>query len=188
MYPIETERLILRPLESEDLTALVEELDSHEDVWEFDPGYRRSFEERRYWLQVRIGEFGAGTGNDGFFARAIVLKENQKLIGIVGMVPILLPERLFPGGGTFHSLEAEIFYSLGRTHWGSGFVTEAVEAILRFGFSSAGLKRIIARTRSENERSISVLKRIGMQPLPERILHRDKETMVEVWMKQAPRC
>lgn len=47
--------------------------------------------------------------------------------------------------------------------WGSGFATEAAQALLRFGFEGPGLKRIWATCRPENLASVRVLERIGMQ-------------------------
>lgn len=47
--------------------------------------------------------------------------------------------------------------------WGSGYATEAAQAVLRFGFEGPGLDRIWATCRPENLASVRVLERIGMQ-------------------------
>lgn len=56
---------------------------------------------------------------------------------------------------------AELGYWLGRSHWGHGYATEAVWAMLRFGFEDMDLRRIHAATISGNDRSAAVLRRTG---------------------------
>ncbi|MEL7219689.1 MAG: GNAT family protein [Bacteroidota bacterium] len=47
-------------------------------------------------------------------------------------------------------------------HWGSGYATEAVQAILAFGFEQLQLHRIEAGVATANIASIKVLERVGM--------------------------
>ena len=43
---IETNRLILRPFALEDIDAAYAALETHPDTWKFDPGFRRTKEQR----------------------------------------------------------------------------------------------------------------------------------------------
>lgn len=57
---------------------------------------------------------------------------------------------------------AEIHYSLLPIFWGNGYATEAVRAILDFGFNTLKLHRIEAGVATENEKSLQLLERVGM--------------------------
>jgi [ribosomal protein S5]-alanine N-acetyltransferase len=56
-----------------------------------------------------------------------------------------------------------IGYFLARQHWGKGHATEAVFAVLRFGFGALALNRIEARCMPENTASERVMQKVGMK-------------------------
>lgn len=58
---------------------------------------------------------------------------------------------------------ASIGYDLGYTFWGKGIMTEAVRAVVRFGFEQMSLNRIEADTDSENYGSMRVLEKAGFK-------------------------
>ena len=58
---------------------------------------------------------------------------------------------------------AEIGYWLGVPYWGRGYVTEAVAAILEFGFEELGLHRLYAGYFSRNAASGRVMEKNGMK-------------------------
>ena len=70
------------------------------------------------------------------------------------------------------SHEAEIGYELSPNQWGRGYATEAVAAILRFGFTELGVHRVSAWLVADNVASARVLEKNGFQ-LEGRL--RDKE-------------
>jgi RimJ/RimL family protein N-acetyltransferase len=47
-------------------------------------------------------------------------------------------------------------------HWGRGFAFEAAEAVIRYGYSTLKIKKIVALTSPGNLASIRVLQRLGM--------------------------
>lgn len=57
----------------------------------------------------------------------------------------------------------EIGYELGRTHWGQGYMTEALHEIIRYGFGRLDLHRIEAQVEPENGPSKAVLRRLGFK-------------------------
>lgn len=59
--------------------------------------------------------------------------------------------------------ELEVGYLLARPHWGQGYATEALRAILGAGFTDLGVARIVASTAVENTRSARVLERAGLR-------------------------
>jgi RimJ/RimL family protein N-acetyltransferase len=58
---------------------------------------------------------------------------------------------------------AELGYWLGRSHWGRGVATAAVEAICRYGFLEVGLRRIYACVFAPNTASSRVLEKAGFE-------------------------
>ncbi|MDE2935177.1 MAG: GNAT family N-acetyltransferase [Chloroflexota bacterium] len=58
---------------------------------------------------------------------------------------------------------AELGYGIARPLWGQGLVTEAVTAVLRYGFDSLGLARIYAYAVVDNEASWRVMEKLGMR-------------------------
>ena len=59
---------------------------------------------------------------------------------------------------------AELGYWIGVPYWGQGLATEAVRAVVAFGFGELGLHRIFASHFSGNTASRRVLEKVGMRP------------------------
>jgi [ribosomal protein S5]-alanine N-acetyltransferase len=59
------------------------------------------------------------------------------------------------------SARAELGYVLGRTHWGQGYMREALAAFIGWGFGSLALRRIEAEVDPRNTRSARLLTRLG---------------------------
>jgi len=85
------------------------------------------------------------------FGWAIRREEDQVFLGEAGM--ILGPDRF---------RIAEIYYSLHPDYWRNGYATEAVNALLHYGFTDLLLHRIEAGVAVENAASIRLLERVGM--------------------------
>lgn len=83
---------------------------------------------------------------------AIVLREKNMLIGAIGI-----------RNWAIEHARAEVGYVLARQHWGQGYATEALKAVLGFGFSRMELNRIEAKCVPENKGSIRVLEKSGMR-------------------------
>jgi RimJ/RimL family protein N-acetyltransferase len=66
--------------------------------------------------------------------------------------------------------EVELLYGLWPAHQGVGLAAEAARAVLRHGFASVGLARIVARTDPPNRASVRVMERLGMRFEWERVL------------------
>jgi [ribosomal protein S5]-alanine N-acetyltransferase len=77
----------------------------------------------------------------------IILKENQKFIGTLGLNHLNLQNK-----------RAEIGYELHPDFWRKGFTSEAVKEVLRFSFEDLGLYRIAAVIFPENIASAALLK------------------------------
>lgn len=142
--PIETERLLLRPFRESDAEAFFK-CCQNPNIGN-NAGWKPhgSLEESQEILRsVFISQSGIW---------AIILKENGRLIGSVGIIPD--PKRENP--------QARMLgYWLDESHWGKGYMTEAVQPVLDYGFNTLQLSLITANCYPHNERSQQVLKRHG---------------------------
>ena len=81
---------------------------------------------------------------------AIVPRNRKQLIGMIGLK--LAEEHCW----------AEIAFWIGKPYWNRGYVTEAAEAVLRYGFETLRLNRIWAAHFGSNPASGRVMKKLGM--------------------------
>jgi RimJ/RimL family protein N-acetyltransferase len=58
--------------------------------------------------------------------------------------------------------DVEVGWRLAREHWGHGYATEAATAWLDHAFESLDLPRVISISELSNERSLAVMRRLGM--------------------------
>ena len=79
---------------------------------------------------------------------------------------VLKGKRAVIGTCGFHQLSkrhhrAEIGYELHPDYWRQGLASEAIRAILRFGFEEMGLHRIEANVDPNNDASANLLRKLG---------------------------
>ncbi|MDQ0198645.1 GNAT family N-acetyltransferase [Neobacillus ginsengisoli] len=82
----------------------------------------------------------------------IVLKENQKFIGTLGLNSLQLGNK-----------RAEIGYELHPQYWRKGYTSEAIKEVLTYSFEKLDLHRIGAIVYPENIASLKLLENIGFQ-------------------------
>lgn len=88
---------------------------------------------------------------------AMELKENGKMIGTVGFVDT------HPAGAFPNCPDDEVGYALHPGYWGRGLAPEAVEAVLRHGFETLGLRRIWCGHYEGNWRSRRCMAKCGFR-------------------------
>lgn len=64
-------------------------------------------------------------------------------------------------GGFVRKSMADLSYYFNKEHWGRGYATEAVHAVVAFGFEQLQLHRIQATVMPENVASLRVLEKAG---------------------------
>ncbi len=145
---LQTERLILRAFQMDD--APVVKMYASEKVIAANtltiphPYIQEMAEE---WIGTHKEAF-----EDGQAVRfAITLGESGKLIGAIGLEINAAHER------------AEIGYWIGKPHWGNGYCTEAIIAVLQYGLDALGLERIFATHFRKNPASGRVMQKAGMK-------------------------
>lgn len=149
-YPLETDRLLLRPYRDEDLDAL-HEIESLEGTARYLYNAPLDLDATRALLERRKALTAIDEEHDGLLLAA-VLKETGTLIGHVNLE---VKSREHHQG--------EIGYVLHPDHQGHGYATEAAAVMLRLGFEELNLHRIVGRLDARNAASARVLERLGMR-------------------------
>lgn len=149
MVYLTTPRLVLRECVIDDLPAFFE-IDSDPEVVRHVSYGPWTLEECRRDLAAHIAEQRAAPRS--WYYLAVILRAENRLIGWCAL------------NITSHEdHEAELGYALNRSYWGHGYITEAAQALLAFGFTTLGLHRVFATCRPENRASERVLRKLGMR-------------------------
>lgn len=145
---LQTERLRLRPASLEDAAWLFT-LRSSPAFMEFmNRPLLKDVSEAEAFLQNVLDRYASDTGVQWI----LELKSTGQPIGYAGMWRWDKPGRL-----------AEVGYGMDLQYSGSGYMTEAVEACLDFGYKHMNIHRMEAYTRTPNLASIRVLEKCGFQ-------------------------
>jgi len=87
------------------------------------------------------------------FRWIITLKGDDRPIGTLG----------FYKWAPSASYQAEMGYDLAKEHWGKGIMTEAMQAVVDFGFKKMELNRIEVYIMPRNKRSIKLVRNLGFK-------------------------
>ncbi|KAA0546858.1 GNAT family N-acetyltransferase [Bacillus sp. BGMRC 2118] len=144
---LETERLILRKLREDDILEIFE-YGSNDEVTKYVSwNTYQTIEDAKVFLDHILTQYEQGAG--AFWG--IEDKKSNKLIGTIDFVSWNQKHK-----------KAEIGYILSQDYWGKGIMTEAVQAVIKFGFKRMNLVRIEARCLVENIGSEKVMQKAGM--------------------------
>ncbi|MED1863051.1 GNAT family N-acetyltransferase [Fictibacillus nanhaiensis] len=143
---IETERLRLRPVIESDVKEIFATF-SDGDALQFYGMEPLKTEEAAYEL---IQAFEKGFTSGSSIRWGIVLNEQDTLIGTCGFHNWSKSDR-----------RTELGYELNRAYWHNGFMSEALRAILHYGFNGMEFNRIAAVIRPENNASRSLVTKLG---------------------------
>ena len=139
--PLLTARLQLRPFQAGDLGPLRTLIGSLSERGHID-------EEPRALLRAGAAEKGRRPRANGSYELAVIARRSGRLIGTCEL--IRGPRR-----------SGEIGYLLGPRHWGRGYATEIVHALVTFGLDGLGLRSLHATVALQNGRSRRVLHKCG---------------------------
>lgn len=149
-YPIDTDRLRLRPFAVDDFDALYA-FHARPDVVRYLYWTQRSREEFQEVLERKMASSMIEREGDSINV-AVVLRETNTVIGDVNLNWVSAEH------GT-----GEIGFIFDPGHHGHGYAGEAARAMLRLGFTELGLHRIIGRCDGRNEASARVMDKLGMR-------------------------
>jgi RimJ/RimL family protein N-acetyltransferase len=170
---LDTERLLIRPFEMDDLEAIHRILDIELRDADFGNEGAKTLGERRQWLHWTILNYEelAKLYQPPYGDRAIVRKQDKRLIGACGFVPCLAPFGQLPSfsttegsaAGDYFSAEFGLFYAIAPACQRQGYAVEATRAMIAYVFTELRLPRIVATTTYDNAASIAVMRKVGMR-------------------------
>ncbi len=146
LHQLETERLILRPFRIKDAKHIFE-IRSNEDVMKFmDSSFHGSIEDSEKFVADNIKNQREGKG----YYWAITDKSTGEFMGDFSIWSV-----------DKKNDRGQIGYSLKKQYWKSGYMTEAMNEILLYGFKELGLHSYEANINPMNEDSRKCLEKIG---------------------------
>jgi len=144
---ISTERLVLRPFDEDDVSALAEMMnDEQVGAWTDVPQPFTEDQARTWITEYAPTERAAGRGLD----LAVTEFLTQRLVGIVQLAKT-----------NWHVRSTELSYIIAPWARGEGYASEAALATAQWLFSDQKLQRIELRTAADNTASQQVAQKIG---------------------------
>ena len=139
-----TERLVLRPFETQDLTALVSyagDIDVARATGQLPHPYTKT--EAQSWLEFNQGESNSSSSNHIYAVATL----DGNLIGCISLMP--------------NEDGWELGYWLGQPHWHKGYMREASSALLDEARQHLAPANLCAWVFTDNPRSLALLKHLG---------------------------
>jgi ribosomal-protein-alanine N-acetyltransferase len=143
---LETERIILREWQPEDIPQVIDMYADPEVMRYIGRGIPYTPEEVERMVLAAPDFYR----KYGYGMWPMILKETGQIIGRCGL-------KYWEELG-----ETEIGYLLKKAYWGQGLASEAAQAVLAYAFDTLKLKRIISIAQSPNLASIKVMQKIGL--------------------------
>ena len=152
---LETERLILREMNNNDFEALCKILLDEETMYAYQGAF--TIEEAHNWLNSQLERYK----NYGYGLWAVVLKENNEMIGQCGLSIQTWK----------NSKVLEVGYLFQRNYWHHGYATEAAIASKEYAFNVLNANEVSSIIRTTNTQSINVALRNGMKKVDDWVKH-----------------
>lgn len=145
---LESERIVLRPLEDRDAAAIFTIFSDQEVM--------------RYWSSTALVDMTQARQmlrqiHEGFRARTlfkwgIALRDSDVVIGTCTLTHF-----------DDEFCRAEIGYALASAYWRRGYMSEALDCLVAYAFDELNLQRLEADVDPENVASVRSLERLGFQ-------------------------
>ena len=148
---LETERLIMRPLELSDVDDFFQ-MNNNPNVNLYLSNPIQTKKDAELYIQKIINEHQ----KNGIARFAVILKQTNKLIGFSGL-------KFRDKEENNHIDFYDLGYRFAEEHWRKGFATEAAIAWLDYGFNTMKLPIICACAVSDNIGSNTVLRKLGFE-------------------------
>lgn len=149
-YPLETERLLLRPFTPGDVDAVFA-YRQREDVTRFMFDAPMSHAACSEALQAHAGMTTWAAEGD----KLVLAVERREDGAMMGEAVLILRSAV--------SRQAEVGFAFHPDFYGRGYATEASRRLLALGFDAAGVHRVYARCHPDNTASRRVMERLGMR-------------------------
>jgi len=148
MFTLDTERLILRELSTDDAEFILRLLNEPSFIrFIGDKGVRNLEDARQYILTGPTASYQ----QHGFGLYLVLLKPNDEPIGMCG----LLKRATLP--------DVDIGFAFVPESWRHGYAFESASAVFNYGKDVLKLPRIVAITNKDNDASARLLEKLGLR-------------------------
>ena len=152
MFHLESNRLIIREWENKDLKPHFL-MNSNPKVMEFFPSILNKKESDQL-----AKKFIEAFEKSKLGIWPVILKKTNTFIGFAGLLNASFK--------AFFTPAVELGFRFFQEYWGKGFAIEASILCLEYGFNTMNLNEIVSFTSIRNQRSISLMRRLGMKTDP----------------------
>lgn len=146
---LETERLILRPLEPDDVEPFAD-MNADPEVMRFFPTCLD-----RSKTEALIERMRTHFARHGFGWWVVEVPGVARFAGFAGLLVSAFHAHFTPC--------VEVGWRFPREAWGKGYATEAGQAALAFAFERLGVDEVLSMAVADNHRSTRVMERLGMR-------------------------
>jgi len=140
MKPLESERLLLRPLSPQDSQNLYSPMSDSATMQFWNEPPHESLETTKHWVEKIVSH-----PRHCFWS--ICLQGQDQTIGFIGFLR--------------HQRVPNFIYLLRSEYWRQGLMAEAARGVLTYGFRQLGLDRTEARVQKGNQASQALLQNLG---------------------------
>jgi len=148
---LKTKRLILRPFRKSDVDDLVKNANNlNVSQYLGEVSYPYTKKDAEWFINSCSKKLKVKPCEDYSFG--IEFKTLNKIIGVVSLTKV----------DSFHG-KASLGYWLGENYWRQGIMSEAVKAIIDFGFNTLKLRRISVSAFTPNKNSNALIKKMGFK-------------------------
>ena len=162
---LETERLVLREITSNDYEDLCRMNGDHEVMKYVGDGSVRTREMMVHEMEMLMSHY---LRHPGLGIWAVERKEPREFLGAAGLVYY------------DNTPEIEVGYRFLKENWNNGYATEAAAALVRYGFETLGLEKIVSSAHVDNRASIRVMEKIGMKYVGNRFHYNATQAYYEI--------
>ncbi len=148
MKILETERLLLRQLTSDDANFIIELLNDPSFIQNIGDRKVRTVEDAQAYV---LNGPAASYAKNGFGLSLVILKASGESIGMCGLIKRDALE------------DVDIGYAYLPRYWSKGYAIEAALAMKTYAKETVQLKRLVAIVDPANTGSIRVLEKLGMK-------------------------
>lgn len=143
---LETERLILRPMNESDIED-VYKMRRDDEIMRFIREPVASRKEAEDWINMISSRWA----KDEIGFCSVIERASGRFAGWCGLWQLK------------ENNEIEVGYAIAKDFWKKGYASEAAEAVLNYAFNALGLETVVAVARPENAGSRRVMEKIGMK-------------------------
>jgi RimJ/RimL family protein N-acetyltransferase len=159
---VETERLMIRKFNSDDLNKLYSIMNKIEVMYAWEKAFSKN--ETEEWINRQLKRYD----EDGYGYFAVILKETKELIGQVGLMKSEIKNKKV----------VEIGYIFDNNYWKKGYCIESINECINYAFETLNIQELYATIRPENKSSIKIIEKIekiGMRKIDSYIKRYDNK-------------